>query len=150
MFSVYCKQCGSVLLLGPANIVAVQNISDGIVVHFQCHSGHRGVWLAGARMTGASSDQALLSTGGEHAPHLVTASAAQGPSTALARHPSVARRSADARPWRHLPDLDTIANEVGARSPMRASQAKASSSRSRWTRAPWRRGRQSCGDSVQR
>jgi RNase P subunit RPR2 len=48
MFSVYCKQCGSVLLLGPANIVAVQNTSNGIVVPFQCHAGHHGVWSVGA------------------------------------------------------------------------------------------------------
>jgi hypothetical protein len=48
MFSVYCMQCGSVLLLGPGNIVAVQNTSNGIVVQFQCHAGHQGVWSVGA------------------------------------------------------------------------------------------------------
>src|SRR6266542_6166302 len=89
MFSAYCKQCGSVLLLGPANIVAIQNSSEGIVVHFQCHAGHRGVWLASA----GSDRPALPSTGGEHAPYLVTASPTSGRSAALPRRPSDGRRS---------------------------------------------------------
>src|SRR6266704_1487523 len=108
MFSVYCKQCGSVLLLGPANIVAVQNSSEGIVVHFQCHAGHRGVWLASAR----SDRPALHPRSGEHAPHRVTIPAAIGPSPlaerstgtgALARQRMVgprAERSAPAAPCR--------------------------------------------------
>ncbi len=48
MFSVYCKHCGSVLLLDLSNIIAIRNTPEGIVVRFRCHSGHQGVWPVGA------------------------------------------------------------------------------------------------------
>ncbi len=193
MFSVYCEQCGSVLLLGPANILAVQNSSEGIVVHFRCHAGHRGVWLASAR----SDRPVLRSKGGEHAPHLVTASATVGRSAGLRRDPSQGRGSSSTRPGRstgttpgtqpssstrpapgtrsapeaqplsigrqarsatpdaqparrHLPGLDAVASGIEARRHARALQGSTPSSWTRWTRAPWRRGRQSCGGSGQR
>src|SRR6266536_2583646 len=88
MFSAYCKQCGSVLLLGPANIVAIQNSSEGIVVHFQCHAGHRGVWLASAR----SDRPALHPRSEEHAPHRVTISATSGRPAGRSRRPGRAPR----------------------------------------------------------
>src|SRR6266568_4399424 len=56
MFSAYCKQCGSVLLLGPANIVAIQNSSEGIVVHFQCHAAVPGSPPQERRARSASRD----------------------------------------------------------------------------------------------
>jgi hypothetical protein len=77
MFSVYCKQCGSVLLLGPANIVAVQNTSNGIVVHFRCHAGHQGVWSVGA-----ASDHPAPVRQRAHAPlHATSPSASAGATT---------------------------------------------------------------------
>ena len=87
MFSVYCTHCGSALLLGPANIVTVQNTSEGIVVHFKCYAGHRGVWLAGARF----NSPALASSGREHAPQLATATATGSRIAALPRRRSGAR-----------------------------------------------------------
>ena len=80
MFSVYCEQCGSVLLLGPANIVAVQNTSDGIVVRFRCYAGHSGVWSVGANSTSPA-----LARRRAHAPLAATASAAPGGATARPR-----------------------------------------------------------------
>jgi hypothetical protein len=73
MFSVYCKQCGSVLLLGPANIVAVQNTSNGIVVRFQCHAGHQGVWSVGS-----TSDRPAPVRQRAHAPLRTTSPTAAG------------------------------------------------------------------------
>jgi hypothetical protein len=89
MFSVYCKQCGSVLLLGPANIVAVQNTSDGIVVHFHCHAGHSGVWSVGA-----NSDSRASARRRAHAPLTTTASAAPASTSARPRrlHRTLAHR----------------------------------------------------------
>jgi hypothetical protein len=77
---VYCKQCGSVLLLGPANIVAVQNTSDGIVVRFRCHAGHSGVWSVGA-----TSDRPAAARRRAHAPLAAIASAAPADATARPR-----------------------------------------------------------------
>jgi hypothetical protein len=87
MFSVHCEQCGSVLLLGPANIIGVQNTSEGIAVHFRCHAGHRGVWLP----SGRSDRPAIPSTAREHASHLATAAGTGGRADALLRRPSDAR-----------------------------------------------------------
>jgi hypothetical protein len=174
MFSVYCEQCGSVLLLGPANIVAVQNSSEGILVHFRCHAGHRGVWLAGAR----SGRPVLSVTGGEPAFYLATASATSdrsagrlhrrpeglpstssrpargilgGPSTGASD--AQPARSAGARPDARLApsrllEQAAIGDEAGLDA--QASRAGTAASRTRWGRAPWRRSRQSCSGSVQR
>lgn len=174
MFSVYCKQCGSLLLLGPANIVAVQNSSEGIAVHYRCHAGHRGIWLPGARRAGASPDHPVLrSTAGAHAPHLIVASATSGRPATLPRRPSATR------PASSVPAASESAAPPGARlssaaraeagmggapsarpsaSRQRASdtgsvpglRTRASARRSRWTRAPWRRGGPPCGGSAQR
>lgn len=77
MFSVYCKQCSSVLLLGPANIVAVQNTSNGIVVRFQCHAGHQGVWSVGS-----TSDRPAPVRQRAHAPlHITSSTASANPTT---------------------------------------------------------------------
>lgn len=122
MFSVYCEQCGSVLLLGPANIVSVQNTSQGIVVHFTCHAGHRGVWLASAY----SDHPVLPSRAREHAPLFATASATGGWASALPRRPAEAR----------------------AQSTAPAVSRFGSKGRASWARAPWRRGGQPCGDSA--
>jgi hypothetical protein len=80
MFSVYCKQCGSVLLLGPANIVAVQNTSEGIVVHFHCHAGHSGVWSVSA-----ASGRPAAARQRAHPPLFATASATSGVTTTTTR-----------------------------------------------------------------
>src|SRR6266702_2977748 len=80
----------------PANIVAIQNSSEGIVVHFQCHAGHRGVWLASAR----SDRPALHPRSEEHAPHRVTISATSGRPAGRSRRPSDRRPSPSARPAR--------------------------------------------------
>jgi hypothetical protein len=63
MFSVYCKHCGATLLLGPANILAVQNTSAGIVVRFRCYHGHEGLW----RNADDQSRRPLVRTGGHGA-----------------------------------------------------------------------------------
>ncbi len=91
MFSVYCKQCGSVLLLGPANIVAVQNTSEGIVVRFHCYAGHSGVWSVGA-----NSNSPAPARRRSHAPLAATASAAPAGATARPRrlHRTLPRRRA--------------------------------------------------------
>ncbi len=52
MFSAYCKHCGTVVLLDPANVHSIHNTSAGIVLHFRCHAGHSGTWLAGRRSPG--------------------------------------------------------------------------------------------------
>jgi hypothetical protein len=53
MFSAYCKQCGTVILLGLTNIRSIHNTSNGFVVYFCCHAGHSGVWLPhGGRRAG--------------------------------------------------------------------------------------------------
>jgi hypothetical protein len=49
MFSAYCKHCGTVVLLDPANVRSIHNTSDGVVVYFRCHAGHSGVWLSARR-----------------------------------------------------------------------------------------------------
>jgi hypothetical protein len=77
MFSAYCKHCGTVVLLDPANVRSIHNISNGVVVYFRCHAGHSGVWLtprrppvqarhtqserAGAAAQGATSRRAVPS-----------------------------------------------------------------------------------------
>lgn len=60
MFSAYCKHCGTVVLLGPADVRFIHNTSSGIVVYFRCHAGHPGVWLPGRRSPGRT-----LSTSGQ-------------------------------------------------------------------------------------
>jgi hypothetical protein len=49
MFSVYCKHCGTVVLLSPANVRSIHNTSSGIVLYFRCNAGHSGIWLTGRR-----------------------------------------------------------------------------------------------------
>jgi hypothetical protein len=89
MFSVYCKQCGSVLLLGPANIVAVQNTSNGIVVHFECHLGHRGVWSVGS-----NSHRPALIRQRAHAPLNTTSPTASAHSSTRPRRVHLTHRHA--------------------------------------------------------
>lgn len=136
MFSVYCKHCGSVLLLGPANIVAVQNTSDGIVVHFQCHAGHQGVWLAST-----DPDSPAPRSGRREQPvHAAIAPSAGGRTGALPLRSSDARPLSDARPAGHrVPTLDAVAKRIEARR----------SGRAPWPRAPWHRAHQSSGASAQ-
>src|SRR6266498_2186276 len=134
MFSAYCKQCGSVLLLGPANIVAIQNSSEGIVVHFQCHAGHRGVWLASAR----SDRPALHPRSEEHAPHRVTISATSGRPAGRSRRPSDRRPSPSARPLRlHVAATDGIRRRDRRRRAGRAPRPGAALLRARWAHARW-------------
>ena len=89
MFSVYCKQCGSALLLGPANIVAVQNTSNGIVVRFQCHRGHQGVWSVGS-----TSDRPAPVRQRAHAPLHITSPTASANTTTRPRRLHLTHRRA--------------------------------------------------------
>ncbi len=52
MFSAYCKHCGTVVLLSPANVRSIHNTSNGIVLYFRCHLEHSGVWQPGRRLPG--------------------------------------------------------------------------------------------------
>jgi hypothetical protein len=45
MFSAYCKQCGTVVLLDPGCVRSIRNTAAGIVLNFRCYAGHSGVQL---------------------------------------------------------------------------------------------------------
>jgi hypothetical protein len=48
MFDVFCPRHGRLVLLGPRNIVALENTTDGIVLRWRCRCGATGTELLGA------------------------------------------------------------------------------------------------------
>jgi hypothetical protein len=56
MFTVYCRQHGSVVLLTPSHIVDLRNTIDGIEVHWVCWCGERGCYLTGRRSSAPNID----------------------------------------------------------------------------------------------
>jgi hypothetical protein len=64
MFSAYCKQCGTVVLLDSRCIRSVHTTSVGIVVYFRCYAGHSGVRLV-SRPTGRTFDAGAAGVTGE-------------------------------------------------------------------------------------
>lgn len=51
MFSVHCPRHGAEVLLGSTNIEALRNTDAGIVVHWRCRCGARGVQVTGLAAT---------------------------------------------------------------------------------------------------
>jgi hypothetical protein len=45
MFSAYCKQCGTVVLLDPGCVRSIRNTAAGIILDFRCYAGHSGQQL---------------------------------------------------------------------------------------------------------
>ena len=154
MFSVYCKHCGATLLLGPANILAVQNTSAGIVVRFRCYRGHEGLW----RNADDQSRRPLVRAGGHGTegdlagPPAATAVTSTSParparlSPANAQHgqrarndrPDFSARGSSMRSGGE--DLDSLSPGGNAWRPEWA----------RWSRTPWRRPRRACAGTTPR
>ena len=42
VFSAYCPDHGSAVLMGPGNIEGLHNTTHGITIRFRCHCGYRG------------------------------------------------------------------------------------------------------------
>ncbi len=169
MFSVYCKHCGATLLLGPANILAVENTPDGIVVRFRCYRGHEGLW----RNADEHARRPLVRTGGtggagahesdgthESDGDLAAAPALGTISLAGAGRPRPTRPAhADAQPRGQHVGTDRLDSSTPGWS-MRSGQEKLGSPSSdgnawrpewaRWSRAPWRRPRQTCSGTAPR
>jgi hypothetical protein len=166
MFSVYCKHCGATLLLGPANILAVENTPDGIVVRFRCYRGHEGLW----RNDNDHARRPLVRTGGTAGTggtdtHEADSDLAAAPALGATRLTS-AGRPRPARPA-HA-DAQLRGRHVGADrldSPAPGSSTRSGNERldsppsdgnawapewARWSRAPWRRPRQTCSGTARR
>ena len=47
MFTVYCRRHGARTLIFPSSIDSVENLADGIAVHYHCTCGERGVYRTG-------------------------------------------------------------------------------------------------------
>ena len=54
MFSVFCPQHQSEVLLGNRGIERIVNDDHGIRVHWKCHCGHRGTLRTGTLRTGVA------------------------------------------------------------------------------------------------
>ncbi len=105
MFSAYCKQCGTVVLLGPADVSSIHNTSSGIVLYFRCSAGHFGAWLTGRRpssRTHRAGGQGTAAGLGTDSP-LATSS---GPSSLSGGRHIWWRRSARRGPLRSRPGAE--------------------------------------------
>jgi hypothetical protein len=159
MFSVYCKHCGATLLLGPANIVAIQNKSDGIVVRFRCYRGHEGLW----RNADDAARRPLVRTGG----HGATGDSPTAPSTVrltigepahpAPRAPLVRSAHATAQPGgQRLRTNRSDPLAAGSSTPSEDAKADGGSSHgndwrpewARWSRTPWRRPSHACAGTA--
>ena len=159
MFSVYCKHCGATLLLGPANIVAVQNTPDGIVVRFRCYRGHEGLW----RNADDAARRPLVRAGGQSA---IGDSAAASSTARLTTsdpahpaHPAPLARPAHATGRPRGPRVRGDRYDLkapGSSTPSEDADFDGDSSRggnwrpewARWSRTPWRRPRQACAGTA--
>ena len=61
MFSAYCKQCGTVVLLDPGCVRSIRNTAAGIILDFRCYAGHSGVQLVRREVRADETVQATTS-----------------------------------------------------------------------------------------
>ncbi|HEX9644570.1 MAG TPA: hypothetical protein VGC11_11325 [Acidimicrobiia bacterium] len=47
MFDVFCPTHGARVLIFPTSVDAVENTDQGILVHYHCTCGTKGVWRTG-------------------------------------------------------------------------------------------------------
>jgi hypothetical protein len=92
MFSAYCKQCGTVVLLDPGCVRSICNTAAGIILDFRCYAGHSGQQLVRRSVRPDETVQATAS-----------ASSRSTQGAPAARHRSWWSRSRGTRPRQPCP-----------------------------------------------
>jgi hypothetical protein len=60
MFAVFCERHGTTVLLGSADVVAVMNVPDGPLMHWECFCGHTGTFIGRSERALSGSDDQLV------------------------------------------------------------------------------------------